>query len=313
MTLAILCSGQGLQHPAMFSLTGDVPAAADLFAHAAMLLGGRDPRDLVGTETDDALHDNRLGQLLCTLQPLAIHAALGGAGLGRLIVAGYSVGEVPAWAIAGLFTPMSALDLAAKRAEAMDAASTPGDGLLFVRGLTGATIRALCARHGVAVAIVNPNDAVVLGGAGPALDAAMEGAQREGADRVVRIGVKVASHTPRLAAAAASFRSELDTIVVGRAVPAFVRLLSGIDAAPVLDVHRGLDKLAAQISQAVHWSDCLAACVEAGASAFLECGPGRALADMAAFAHPDMPSRSIDDFRTLEGVREWLHRTEVGA
>lgn len=313
MTLAILCSGQGLQHAAMFSLTGDGPAAADLFAHASNLLGGRDPRDLVRTETDDALHDNRLGQLLCTLQPLAVHAALGGAGLGRLIVAGYSVGEVPAWAIAGLFAPASALDLAVKRAEAMDAASAPGDGLLFVRGLTSATIEALCVRHGVAVAIVNPDDAVVLGGAGPALEAAMEGARQEGADRLVRIDVKVASHTPRLAAAVASFRRDLDAIAVARAVPAPVRLFSGIDASPVLDVLSGLDKLAAQINQTVHWSDCLAACVEAGASAFLECGPGRALADMAASAYPNIPSRSIEDFRTLQGVREWLHRTDVAA
>jgi [acyl-carrier-protein] S-malonyltransferase len=46
MTLAILCSGQGLQHPRMFSLTGDAPAAASVFAHAAHWLGGRDPRRL---------------------------------------------------------------------------------------------------------------------------------------------------------------------------------------------------------------------------------------------------------------------------
>jgi [acyl-carrier-protein] S-malonyltransferase len=47
MTLAILCSGQGLQHPRMFSLTGDAPAAASVFAHAAHWLGGRDPHRLV--------------------------------------------------------------------------------------------------------------------------------------------------------------------------------------------------------------------------------------------------------------------------
>ena len=38
MTLAILCSGQGLQRPDMFALTGDAPEAADLFAHAAKLI-----------------------------------------------------------------------------------------------------------------------------------------------------------------------------------------------------------------------------------------------------------------------------------
>ena len=308
MTLAILCSGQGPQHPGMFDLTGDAPAAAAAFAHAAGLLGGRDARSIVRTEDDDALHENRLGQVLCTLQPLAVAAALDGFGSARLIFAGYSVGEIPAWAMAGLFEPSTALDLAAKRADAMDAASYPGEGLLFVRGLAKSAIDALCARHGVAVAIVNPGDAVVLGGAGTALDGVAGEARRLGAARVVRIGVKVASHTPRLAGASAAFRRDLDGVPVARELPATRRLLSGVDATPVLDVRSGLDKLAAQISRTVRWSECLSACVEAGATAFLECGPGRALAEMASATYPSIPCRSVEDFRTLDGLSGWLSR-----
>ena len=307
MTLAILCSGQGPQHPGMFDLTGAAPAAAAVFAHAAGLLGGRDARSIVRTEDDDALHDNRLGQILCTLQPLAVAAALGGFGPGRRIIAGYSVGEIPAWALAGLIEPATALDLAAKRAEAMDAASLPGDGLLFVRGLARSAIDALCARHGIAVAIINPGNAFVLGGAGQALDALTVNARRDGADRVVRIGVRVASHTPRLANASASFRRDLDAAATGRVRPnATMRLISGIDAAPIFDLKAGLDKLAAQISRTVQWSDCLAACVEAGATAFLECGPGRALAEMVSVTYPSIPSRTVEDFRTWQGLSHWL-------
>lgn len=308
MTLALLCSGQGPQHPAMFALTAALPAAEDLFAHAAGLLGGRDPRILVQTETDDVLHDNRVGQILCVLQPLAMAAALDGFNPGRFIVAGYSVGEIAAWAVAGVIAPKTALDLAVRRADAMDAASLPGDCLLFVRGLDRAIIDDLCARHAVAVAIVNPGAAVVLGGIGAALDLVADEARRLGADRVVRIGVKVASHTPRLAAASATFRKDLDAVLVGRALPTTTRLLSGTDATPVLDVRSGLDKLAAQISRTVQWSDCLVACVEAGATAFLELGPGRALTEMATAAYPDIPARSVEDFRRLEGVREWRSR-----
>ncbi len=291
----------------MFALTGDAPAAAELFAHAATLMDGRDPRDLVGASAP--LHDNRVGQILCTLQPLAAAAALGGLAGVRRIVAGYSVGEIAAWSLAGLIEPRIALDLAARRAEAMDAAGEPGDGLLFVRGLPRDVVDALCTRHGCAVAIVNPGDAVVLGGPGLALDALAEAAWTAGAERVLRLAVAVASHTPRLSAASAAFRTLLAGVPVARAPRPEVHLLAGIDAAPVFDVRTGLSKLAAQVSQTVHWSDCLAGCVEAGATAFLECGPGRALADMAASAHPQIPSRSLDDFRTLQGVRDWLDRT----
>ena len=136
MTLAILCSGQGRQHHGMFALTGDAPEAAGLFAHAATLLGGRDPREIVRTETNDALHHNRVGQILCTLQALAAAAALRDYMPDRLIIAGYSVGEVAAWGVAGLLGMTDTLDLVARRAEAMDAAAPPGDGMLFVRGLS---------------------------------------------------------------------------------------------------------------------------------------------------------------------------------
>ncbi len=55
MTLTILCSRQGPQHPNMFILTGDPVEAANLFAHAATLLGGCDQREMVQTDTGDAL------------------------------------------------------------------------------------------------------------------------------------------------------------------------------------------------------------------------------------------------------------------
>ena len=43
------------------------------------------------------------GQILCTLQALAAAAVLRDAMPGRIIVAGYSVGEVAAWGVAGVF------------------------------------------------------------------------------------------------------------------------------------------------------------------------------------------------------------------
>jgi [acyl-carrier-protein] S-malonyltransferase len=308
VTLALLCSGQGPQHPAMFALTGAAPAAAALFARAAALLDGRDPRDLVGEADDAALHENRIGQLLCTLQAVAALAALPELAAGRRIVAGYSVGEVAAWAVAGLVEPAAALDLAAARAAAMDAAGRPGDGLLFLRGLAREAVDRLCRRHGAAVAIVNPGGAVVLGGSGEALAALATEARDAGAERVTRIGVAVASHTPRLASAVAPFRAALDRVAMRPRLPPGVRLFAGVDAAPVLDLDRGRDALARQVASPILWAETLAAAVEAGATAWLELGPGRALAAMAESAHPGIPARSLEDFRTLDGLRDWLGR-----
>lgn len=308
MTLAILCSGQGRQHPDMFALTGDAPEAGSLFAHAAGLLDGNDPRDFVRRESSEALHRNRAGQILCAVQALAAAAALRDAMPGRLIVAGYSVGEVAAWGVGGLFSATDTLDLVARRAEAMNAATEPGDGLMFVRGLSRHDIDRLCERHEAAVAIVNPGDAYVLGGSRAALRAIAVEATAMRATRVVDLPVEVASHTKRLIAASAAFRESLRRISV-RSPPAFgARILSGTDGSTVISVETGLDKLAAQISQTVQWASCLQSCVEAGATAFLEFGPGHALSAMAEGVWRDIPARSLEDFRSLSGARTWLAR-----
>jgi [acyl-carrier-protein] S-malonyltransferase len=216
------------------------------------------------------------------------------------------VGEMAAGGIAGLMDPTVTLDLVARRAEIMDAASAVGDGLLFIRGLSRGAVDELCKRHDAAVAIVNPGDAYLVGGTGEALDALGADAQAMGTAHIVRLAVTVASHTHRLAAASVEFRKLLDKTPIQRKPNMGVRLFSGIDGNPVLDIPTGLDKLAAQISHTVQWEACLVGCIEAGASAFLELGPGRALAEMAAVTYPTLPARSIEDFRSVTGLRAWL-------
>jgi len=162
----------------------------------------------------------------------------------------------------------------------MDAASGGDERMAFVRGLSRAQLAALCDGREAAIAIANPGDAFVIAGRQADVDAVAADAARDGAQRVAPVCVRIASHTRRLAAAVPVFRASLAAVRVQRPL-AGTRLFSGIDGASVLDVDAGLDKLARQIAEPVEWAACLAACVEAGATAFLELGPGRALADMA--------------------------------
>jgi len=304
MTFAILCSGQGAQHKDMFALTAQAPEAAGVFAAAAGALGA-DPRDLVREMDDAALHANAAGQILCVAQALAGFAALKLAPATRLTIVGYSIGELAAWGCAGVFSPRATIELARERAALMDAASGPDDGLAFVRGLGRAAVDLLCARHAAAIAIVNPGAVFVLGGARENLRALCAEALSLGAANAAPLKVNVAAHTPRLAGAGASFRKALAAQSVRPRV-AGVRLLSGVDAGFVQGVEAGLDRLAAQISQTIDWVGCLDACVEAGAAAFLELGPGRALAAMVEAAYPGVRARSLEDFRGVEGARAWL-------
>lgn len=307
MTLAILCSGQGIQHSRMFALTGDAPEAAYLFRHTERLLGRSDPREMVRTEASNVLHHDRIGQILCSLQGLAAASALREVMPDRLVVAGYSVGEVAAWGVAGFLSMIDTLDLVACRAEAMDAASSPGDGLLFIRGLCRNSIERLCERYEAGIAIVNPGNAFIVGGSRIARKGLAAKAKEMKASRVVDVPVEVAAHTKRLSNASPLFRKALSQRSVTPPPRVGTWLLSGIDGAPVSDLEAGLDKLAAQISQTVEWETCLHSCMEAGATAFFELGPGAALSKMLLRDYDRyLPVRSIEDFKTLEGARSWL-------
>ncbi|MFE1599814.1 acyl transferase [Methylobacterium sp. ID0610] len=304
MTLAVLLSGQGGQHPAMFDLTADVPAAEPVFAAAAHLLG-RDPRALVRSAGAD-LHGNRTGQILCCAAALAGWTVVAAARPARAIVAGYSIGDLAAWGCAGRLDPETVLRLAAARAEAMDAASPAGAGLAGIRGLSLAAIAGLAAKHGCHLAIRNAADSGVVGGAAGALDALCGDALADGARRAVVLPVHTPSHTPLLAEASRRFEESLARVHPRAPPPGAPRLISGLDGAAVFDVRSGLAKLARQISQTIDWAGCLEACREYGADTVLELGPGHALATMARDAIPGARVHALDEFRSASGIADWI-------
>ncbi|CAO4162762.1 Acyl transferase domain-containing protein [Methylorubrum aminovorans] len=305
MTLAVLLSGQGGQHPGMFDLTADWPAAAPVFAAAEPVLG-QDPRDFVRAPGAD-LHDNRTGQILCCVAALAGWTIVEAARPARVIVAGYSIGDLAAWGCTGRFDAEAILLLAATRAEAMDAASGEGFALAGIRGLRLAEIDRNAGRHGCHLAIRNAADSAVVGGPRGALDAVCSAAQAAGAQRAVVLPVRTPSHTPLLRAASRRFESALAAERLRRPPPGAPRLISGLDGAPVFDGLAGLSKLARQISETIDWAACLVACREYGCDTVLELGPGHALVTMAREAIPEARIHALEEFRSASGAADWIN------
>ncbi len=310
-TVAFLCSGQGRQTRTMFDLFAEAEPARPILAAASALLG-RDVRKLVAEEPEDALHDNRTGQILCVTRALAAAACLRRASdpaPERILLAGYSVGEMAAWGVAGIWSDEETLRLTARRAEHMDAVDT-GGGLGFVRGLDRAAVDRLVARFSCAVAIVNPERLFIVGGDRADVVRCCAAALEDGAIKAQPIAVHVASHTPRLAAAVAPFARDLVELVPiggGRPSPGKT-LLGAADASLVASASSGAHGLAAQLATTVDWAATLDALVERGAYRFLELGPGDALATMTRGAYPDLDVRALDEFRSLAGARAWLAR-----
>ncbi len=306
MRLAILCSGQGPQAPGMFDLVAEAPEAQPIFAMAARHLAGRDPRDLATPGSNADMHGNATAQILCCTQALAAWAVLAPKAPAPTVVAGYSVGEMAAWGIAGAIEPAAVLALTARRAALMDAAVTEPAGLLAVGGVPAAGLDRICASAGVHLAIRIAADRAVLGGRRPALDEAGAAAREAGARRITPLPVAVPSHTPLLRQAADRFGADLRALTDVKAPS--VRLISGIDGSAVYAVADGLAKLGRQVAETVDWAACLDACRAAGATHALELGPGDALARMAGEVLDPRACRSVAEFRTLHGVAQWMER-----
>jgi [acyl-carrier-protein] S-malonyltransferase len=305
MPVAFLCSGQGGQHAGMFDLLADHPAAAPVFA-AAVDVFGQDPRDFV-RHAGAAMFEGPSAQLLCCTQALAAWAVVG-AGQQRAMLAGYSVGELASWGCAGIFDVETTLRLALRRAMVMETASPPKHGLLAVVGLRRPALAQILGAHDSFIAITNADDHFIVGGALAALAEIGRAATAQGASRVVHLPVSVPAHTPFLAGAVMPFLEALRD--AGPCAPRRgLRLLCGLDGGTVYDGETELSGLARQIAHEINWAACLDSCRAGGAGLVLELGPGSALSRIAAASFPPGNVRSIEDFRTIDGVRSWLARS----
>lgn len=294
LRLAILCSGQGAQHRGMFDLALTVPGMA------ARIEGWSLPVDADPFE-------NRNAQPLVVGAACAIWQALQPRLPAPVVVAGYSVGEVAALAVAGVITPQDAVALARTRAALMDACVTgQQQGLAAVSGLSQATLVPLlaCADATAYMAIENGEDQWIVGGLISTLEA-LHGLVESGGGRMQRLPVSVASHTPLMAAAVQPLLKALGRI--HRSAPD-MRLLAGVSGTAATDGAAAMQALAAQTTATVRWSACMDAIVESGATAALELGPGSALARMMATRHPHVACRAVDDFRSVDGLVTWLMR-----
>jgi [acyl-carrier-protein] S-malonyltransferase len=296
MTYALLFSGQGAQHPAMLPWLRE----DDLVRCTSASLGVTNWRDRLSDRIWASRNAN--AQILLTGLSLAAWQQISTGLPSPSCIAGYSVGELASFAVAGVFDSYSAIKLAEFRARAMDRCGriAPG-GMLGVTGLTEEGIDAVCAETGVAIAIRNSADHVVLGGPERALDQAQHAVTRRGA-RGTRLCIAISSHTHWMQHAAEEFAALLARVALNEPR---VLLFSNIGERIRSGAQAG-DALAAQISHVVRWDDCLEEIRARSPQRVLEVGAGQALARMWNKRYPDTPARSCDDFRSAAAVARWI-------
>lgn len=301
MSFAMLFSGQGSQHMAMLPWLDSAPQAQPVLDAMRAALGTNDWRAALA---DDACRArNAMAQPLITGTALAAWAVLGPLlGETPVVVAGYSVGELPACAAAGLFTPAQALALAGVRAGLMDNAVAGHDtGMLAISQVPRE--RVLAAAPGLECAIRIDPDNNVYGGTRAALRQAE--AALAGRAQFKPICVAIASHTSWMRGAALGFAKELGGQPLGTVECPVAMNATG---STLREPSRIALALSAQLAQPVQWDACMAAVAERQPGCVLEIGGGQALSRMWAARHAGIPVRALDDFRSPEGAVAWVAR-----
>jgi [acyl-carrier-protein] S-malonyltransferase len=294
--LLLLCPGQGAQHGAMFDLARSHPQANALLERLAPALpapGGD-------------LFANRTAQPLVVAATLAMWEALRADAPPPALVAGYSIGELSAYGVAGAFSTEQTVALAHLRAQAMDdcLADYPGQALVAISGLIVQHAIALGAAHDFVLSIETGDDSCIVGGAAQKADALAQSVTAAGG-RATRLPVTVASHTPYMAGAVQPFAQALERQDFNRMSAS---VLAGISATAIDGKHHAVDQLSRQLAEPIRWAACMDACAEAGIAYALELGSGNALSRMLQARHPHINTRSVTDFRTLDGIQKWLAR-----
>jgi [acyl-carrier-protein] S-malonyltransferase len=257
---ALLFPGQGSQNG--YVLDSVWTAAPELAARAVVEVGA-DP-------FKRAEHGTRF------LQPALYCASIAAwIRMGRPLprfVAGYSLGEFAALAVAGSFSVEEGLRLVTIRGRLMQRAmdNAPAGGMIVVSGLGERAIQALSRRHGLTIAGDNCPGQMVLAGESVALGAAAVDAASLGA-RCSRLAVPGSFHSDAVQSTAAEFEEVLrDADIRQPRLGAFCCTTGGL-----FDDVRA--RLLDGFSKRVEWRSTLLALHRAGARRFVDVGPGNGL------------------------------------
>lgn len=276
--LAIVCPGQGSQTPGFLTPWLDVPGVREHLSSLSEVAG----IDLVahGTVSDEeTIKDTAVAQPLIVAAGLVTAKALLGTDVPEqgVVLAGHSVGEITASALAGVLTEAEAMTFVRERANNMAkaAAATP-TGMSALLGGDPAEVLSAIEAAGLTPANVNGAGQTVAAGTLENLKLLAENPPAKA--RVIPLKVAGAFHTSFMQPAVAALealRPELNP------KDAVLPLLSNFDGAQVRNGDDAVASLIAQVSRPVRWDLCMQTLTELGVTDLVELSPAGTLAGLA--------------------------------
>jgi [acyl-carrier-protein] S-malonyltransferase len=301
--IALLAPGQGSQTEGMLSSWLELPGAADRLS-AWSTASGLDLARLGTSASTGEITDTAIAQPLIVAATLLAYEQLTRQGLqhqaGETIVAGHSVGEIAAYAIAGVISTDDAVALAATRgAEMAKACADEPTGMSAVLGGDEAEVLSRLEQLDLVPANRNAAGQIVAAGRLSALDKLAEDPPAKA--RVRALGVAGAFHTEFMASALDGYAAAVQNVTT--AEPTAV-LLSNRDGQPVSSASDAMEKLVAQLTRPVRWDLCSETLRQRNVTAIVEFPPAGALSGIAKRELRGVPTRAVKTPADLDGLTE---------
>lgn len=288
---ALVFPGQGAQYPGMGkSLSEESAEAKALFAKA---------NDILGFDIAAIMFEGPAEELVRTsvTQPaIYIHSVISAMVHGAIddaaMTAGHSLGEFSALAAAGAISFEDGLRLVAVRANAMQKACDMQESTMAaILGMEDAQVEEICSKvEGVVPANYNTVGQLVISGSMSGIARAIELAQEAGARRALQLSVNGAFHSPFMEPARLELAEGIEATDVKNArIPVF----QNVTAQAHTDAGEIKENLLKQLTAPVRWTQTVQNMLAAGATEFVESGPGKVLSGLVKKVDRSIPVSQI--------------------
>lgn len=272
---AYIFPGQGAQFPGMGKdLYQKSDKAKSLFDKANELLGF-DITKIMFEGTEEELKQTKVTQ-----PAIFLHSVV----LAKItddfhpdMVAGHSLGEFSALVANGCLSFEDGLMLVSKRALAMQKACEINPSTMAaILGLDDTLVEQICQSIEEVVIPANYNcpGQLVISGTNKGIEIACLKLKEAGAKRALPLSVGGAFHSPLMEPARLELESAINETIFNQPI---CPIYQNVNAAPATDIDIIKQNLIAQLTAPVRWTQSVQNMVDDGATAFVECGPGKVL------------------------------------
>lgn len=289
--IAFVFSGQGDQYPGMGKELCDAySAAADVFHMCEIIRPGTVKQCFEGSA--DELKETKNTQPCLFAMELAAAEVLMDKGIMPNVVAGFSLGEVVAATVAGVFDRETGFKMVCKRGELMQADAQKHDtAMAAVVKLSVEQVSEITEKYeGLYPVNFNCPGNITVSGLAEQMSAFSADVKAAGG-RALPLKVKGAFHSPYMAEAAAAFGTELEKVKINQAR---LPLYSNVTALPYDTDPAKL--LAKQIASPVQWESIIRNMILSGIDTFIEIGPGKTLTNMVGKIDTQVTAMTVTEY-----------------